>query len=73
MVDTVDDTMVTGEPFKAGSAWFRCVVEKPGEIRLTWGPTDDWATWDSLDFAIIPEATVAETVVALAATFSKGD
>jgi len=72
MVDTVDDTMITGEPFKAGDSWFRCVVEKPGEIRLTWGTTDQWALWDPLDFAVIPEETVPETVLALAATM-QGD
>jgi hypothetical protein len=72
MVDTVDDSTLTGEPFKAGDDWFRCVVEKPGEVRMTWGPTADWADWDPLDFVVIPEDATALTVVALSSTF-KGE
>jgi len=63
MVDTVDDTALTGEPFKAGDLWFRCVVERPGMIRLTWGSTDQWATWNVSDFLIVPEAEVPATII----------
>lgn len=65
MVDTVDDTALTGEPFKVGEQWYRCEVDRPGLIRLTWGRSEDWADWDPLDFAVVPEADVPATILRL--------
>lgn len=63
-VDTVDDDIIlTGEPFKVGTRWFRAVCEKPGFVRLTWGRGDDWANWHPLDFWVVPEADTAASIL----------
>ena len=62
-IDTVDDTPFTGEPFKVDDRWYRCEVDRPGLIRLSWGKSEDWADWDPLDFAIVPEAEVPATIL----------
>jgi len=67
MTVDVDEAILSGEPFKAGDRWFRCVIERPGEIRLNWGPTADWANWRVLDFWIIPDEQVPATILRVCA------
>jgi hypothetical protein len=67
MTVDVDEAILSGEPFKAGDRWFRCVCERLGEIRLTWGPTADWANWNPLMFWIIPDDQVPATILRVSA------
>jgi hypothetical protein len=69
----LDSEMLTGEPFKVGSDWFRTVIEKPDFVRLTWGSTASWAEWDPLDFNIVPANEVAAAVLAAVASHAEGD
>jgi hypothetical protein len=63
MTVDVDEAILSGEPFKAGDRWFRCVVERPGLMRLTWGPVTSWADWDALDFVILADTEVPAMII----------
>jgi len=54
MTVDVDEAILSGEPFKAGDRWFRCVCE-----RL--------ANWRVLDFWIIPDEQVPATILRVCA------
>ena len=63
MSEVREDSILNGEPFKVSYQWFRCVIERPGFVRLTWGPTPDWADWKVGNYTIVPENEVAAAIV----------